>query len=145
MTMKLTVSIAMFCCAALIECCEPTSLMLSDVLKTASEATIWRVNVDFQKKGPKYEITDTKIIRELSELLLADRELVREDSALALTPYVYVDLVNGKDKMSVTKVEFGGDVFYVTQDKIRYTVQLKSSDLYQRLVDRNFEFPEKPK
>lgn len=114
---------------------------LDEVSQMASKATLWRVLVhtglgnDYQ-----YEISDPVVFQKLSQLMTSQDEIVYHDTAITLAPYVYIDLVHDKTGSSTTKVEVGGDVFYANLSRHRYMVLLKSHELYQRLVDKNFEF-----
>ena len=114
---------------------------LDEVSQMASQAKLWRVLVH---TGPgndyQYEISDPVVTQKLSQLMTSQDELVYHDTAITSAPYVYIDLVHDKTGNPVTKVEVGGGVFYANLSRWRYMVHLNSHELYQRLVDKNFEF-----
>ena len=109
----------------------------------ASQSALWRVMVDDHPTGGdfQYEISDPAVIQQLEQLMTSPDEFKLTGSAISLAPAVYIHLVEDQTAGSVTKVEVGERDFYAIIAKQRYTVLLKTPELYQRLIDKNFEFP----
>lgn len=137
-------SVLAFSCAAAEGLQSPHKL--KEVRSLASTAAAWRVLIKDDALDQKYTITDPKVIEKLANLIDSKDELSHNNTVLALSPHVYVDIVakatSGKEGSSI-KLEITGDWFTLLDRGEKFGATLKSEDLYNRLADQNFVFPAK--
>lgn len=113
------------------------------IREEASQSVSWRIMVDDHPTHGffQYVISDLAVIQQLATLMTSSDELKLTESAISVAPTVCIHIVPDKTTDSVPKIELGESDLHAIIAKQRYTVRLKSPELYQRLSDKNFEFP----